>query len=77
MVFISRRVFEIRLRAHLDRIDLALAGRIQRKVGPACRSMIDELYRERAGRLTFANRDDLFAECANALVRLDQSIEDR
>jgi hypothetical protein len=77
MAFISRRLFEIQLCAHLDRMDAAFVPRVQRKVGFAWRPIIDQLYRERVGQMSFANRSEVLAECAAALVRLDQTIENR
>jgi hypothetical protein len=73
---ISRRFFEFQLSARLNRMEPGLAALLQRKVGYAWRSIIDQMYRERADRLTFANLNEVLSECAHSLARLNSSIED-
>jgi hypothetical protein len=73
---ISRRLFELQLLAHLNRMEPGLAALLQRKVGFAWRPMIDHMYRERAGKLTFANLNQVLSEWAHSLARLNSSIED-
>jgi hypothetical protein len=75
--FISRRLFELQLRAFLDRMEGGLAQRIQRKAGYAWRPIVDRMYQGRVPQMTFANRNNVLTECASSLLRLDQSIEDR
>jgi hypothetical protein len=59
---ISRRLFELQLTAHLNRMEPGLAPLLQRKVGYAWRPMIDHIYRERADKLTFANLNQVLSE---------------
>ena len=73
---ISRRIFEFQLSARLNRMEPGLAALLQRKVGFAWRPIIDHMYRECAGKLTFANLSQVLSECAHSLARLNSSIED-
>jgi hypothetical protein len=73
---ISKRLFEHRLSAHLNRMEPGLAARVRRKVGYAWRPIIEHMYREHADELTFANLNHVLSECANSLARLNSSIED-
>jgi hypothetical protein len=76
MSLISRRLFEYHLSAHLNRIEPGLAPLLRRKTGYAWRPIVDEMYRERADDLTFANLNQVLTECARSLARLNDSLED-
>ncbi len=38
--------------------------------------IVDHLYKEHAGALTFANMADVMAECAQSILRLSNSLKD-
>ena len=76
MRLISRRLFEYQLSAHLNRIEPGLAALLQRKVGQAWRLILDEMYRQRADDLAFANLTRVLTECARSLARLNDSLQD-
>jgi hypothetical protein len=76
MSLISRRLFEHHLSAHLNRIKPGLAALLGRKTGYAWRPIVDEMYRERAGDLTFANLTHVLTDCARLLARLNDSLQD-
>jgi hypothetical protein len=76
MNLISRAQFEHRLSAHLNEIEPGLALRVRRRIGYAWEAIIDHMYRQRIDGLTFANLKDMIGECAQAIVKLGETLRD-
>jgi hypothetical protein len=76
MSSISRKLFEHHLSAHLNRVKPGLAALLRRKTGYAWRPIVDEMYRQRADDLTFANLPHVLTDCARSLAQLNDSLQD-
>ena len=71
---ISRARFETLLQLRLDKVRVGTARNAKRLIGGAWRTIIDDMYKKNAERLSA--EQGVVAECADAIVRLMKSLRD-
>lgn len=72
---ISRTRFERLLLLCLDKVRVGTGQNAKRVIGGAWRSIIDDMYKSNAERLSANDLAPVLTECADAIVRLMKTIK--